>query len=302
MSTTVDHRAARVEGQENAGRGRGARASAGGAEAREGTPRKSCPVHAIGDLLGQRATISVGGMAALVYGLVAYGAFMATILYAIGFVGEWIVPKSIDSGEAGAVVPSLVINAALLALFVVQHTVMARPAFKRAWTRVIPRSIERSTFVLASCVCLGLLFWQWRPLPGVVWSVSNPVAAGAITGVSILGWVTVFASSMLINHFDLFGLRQTWLRARGREYQPVGFRLVGLYRLVRHPLMVGFLLAFWATPTMSVGHLFFAVMTTGYILLGTWIEERDLIAEHGESYLAYRRGVRGFIPIPRRAV
>jgi len=237
--------------------------------------------------------------ATLLYGGVAYGGFLATILYAIGFVGGFVVPKSIDSGEAGPVGLALAVNTALLSLFVLQHTVMARPAFKRRWTRVIPASIERSTFVLCTCGVFALLFTQWRPLPGVVWSVTQPAAAWTLVAVSLAGWGIVLASSFMVSHFDLFGLRQVWFRFVARPYQPVGFRAAGLYRWVRHPLMLGFLIAFWATPTMTVGHLFFASMVTAYIRFGTWMEERDLIAEHGERYLAYRRSVPFLVPLPR---
>lgn len=239
--------------------------------------------------------------ATLLYGSVAYAGFLATILYAIGFVGGFVVPKSIDSGEAGPVGLALAVNTALLSLFVLQHTVMARPAFKRRWTRVIPASIERSTFVLCTCGVFALLFTQWRPLPGIVWSATDPVARWALVALSLAGWGIVLASSLMVSHFDLFGLRQVWFRFVERRYQPVGFRAAGLYRWVRHPLMLGFLIAFWATPTMTVGHLFFAVMVTGYIRFGTWMEERDLIAEHGESYLAYKRSVPYILPLPRSA-
>ena len=238
--------------------------------------------------------------AALAYGLLAYAAFFVTILYAIGFVGNWLVPKSIDSGDPGSTLPSLLINTVLLSLFVIQHTIMARPWFKRAWTTIIPRSAERSTFVLLASAILLLTFWLWRPLPTVLWSVSGP-AAWALSALSLLGWAIVFAASFMVSHFDLFGLRQSWLRFRGRLYRPVGFRLVGLYRLVRHPLMLGFLIAFWSTPTMTIGHLFFAIMTTIYIFMGIWFEERDLVAEHGESYLKYRRATRALIPLPKGA-
>ncbi len=233
----------------------------------------------------------------LAYGVICYLTFPLTILYAIGFVGNWIVPKSIDTGTVQPLASSLLINAGLLGLFVVQHTIMARPTFKRWWTRIIPKSIERSTFVLLASGILDLLFWQWRPLPQEVWSVGGP-AGVTLAAVSLFGWAVVLAASFTISHFDLFGLRQVWMRFRDRRYAPVGFRLAGLYQIVRHPLMVGFLIAFWATPRMSVGHLFFAILTTGYILFGTWIEERDLIAEHGEQYLGYKRRVRGFIPLP----
>lgn len=252
----------------------------------------ACPIHAIGSFRG--------GVGVFVYGAVCYLAFFVTFLYAIGFVGNWFVPKSIDSGTPGDTLISLVINAALLSLFVVQHTIMARPAFKRWWTRIIPGATERSTYVLAASASLALMMWLWRPLPEVVWAVTSPALWWAITALAALGFAIVLYASFLINHFDLFGLRQVWLRLCGRGYTPVGFRLTSVYKLVRHPLMVGFLIGFWATPTMTVGHLFFAVMVTGYIFFGTWMEERDLVAEHGESYLHYRRQVRGFIPIPKR--
>jgi protein-S-isoprenylcysteine O-methyltransferase Ste14 len=242
-----------------------------------------------------------GRVAVLAYGAVAYAAFLVAFLYAVGFVGNWVVPKSIDSGRPGALVPSLLINGGLLSLFVIQHTVMARPAFKRAWTRVIPRAAERSTFVLLASSILLLIFWQWRPLPQVVWEVRAPLPAAALTGISLLGYGIVLAASFMVSHLDLFGLRQSWLEFRGRLYRPVGFRLVGLYRLVRHPLMLGFLIAFWAAPLMTVGHLFFAIMTTGYIVMGIWFEERDLVAAHGESYRRYRRTTRAVRPLPRRA-
>jgi methanethiol S-methyltransferase len=241
-------------------------------------------------------------VAVLTYGVVAYVCFFAAFLYAIGFIERFLVPKHIDTGPVEGIVPSLLINSALLMVFVVQHTVMARPAFKRWWTRIVPASIERSTYVIAASLSLGLVFWQWRPLPTVLWQVDQPVVAGLIIAISALGWGIVLISSFAVSHFDLFGLRQVWLRFLGREYVPVGFRLVGLYRVVRHPLMLGFLIAFWATPLMTVGHLFFAVMVTGYIMFGTWVEERDLVSEHGETYLKYRRGVRKFLPIPKRNV
>lgn len=248
---------------------------------------------------GPRETAS--RIATMAYGLLAYAMFFGTILYAIGWVGNWFVPKSIDSGAAAGLGEALTVNTLLLLLFVVQHTVMARPAFKAWWMRYVPRSIERSTFVIAASSCLILTFFLWRPLPTPVWEVTHPVAWWALTALSVFGWGLVFASSFMVSHWDLFGLRQTWFRFRGERYRPVGFRLVGMYKLVRHPLMVGFLIAFWSTPVMSLGHLFFAVMTTGYIFFGTWIEERDLIAEHGEDYLAYRRKVRGFVPLPKAA-
>jgi protein-S-isoprenylcysteine O-methyltransferase Ste14 len=241
----------------------------------------------------------IGGVLTLAYGLLSYGAFLASFLYAIGFIGNWLVPKSIDTGTVRPISQSLLINAALLALFVLQHTIMARPAFKRWWTRIVPTPVERSTFVLLASASLGLIFWQWRPLPQEVWHISGP-AGFVLSALSLSGWAVVFIASLTISHLDLFGVRQAWFRFQNLPYAPVGFRLAGLYRIVRHPLMVGFLIAFWVTPRMSVGHLFFAVMTTGYILFGTWIEERDLIAEHGERYLDYKRRVPGLIPLPGR--
>lgn len=240
-------------------------------------------------------------LAVLGYGVSAYAAFFAAFVYAVGFVGNWIVPKSIDSGTAGPLIPSLLINAALLLVFVVQHTIMARPAFKRWWTRIIPAPIERSTYVLAASAALGLVFWQWRPAPQVLWQAPAGWPAWGLSAVSLAGYAIVFLSSCMVSHFDLFGLRQAWMRFGDRAYRPVGFRLVGLYKLVRHPLMLGFLIAFWVTPVMTIGHLFFAVMTTLYIAMGVWFEERDLVAEHGESYLSYRRAVRGIVPLPRRS-
>jgi len=257
----------------------------------------SCPFTAF----ARRSADMPARLGTLIYGAAAYALFFVTFLYAIGFVGNWIVPKSIDSGTARAALPSLLINGALLAIFVVQHTVMARPAFKRWWTTVIPRAIERSTFVIAASLSLLVVFLFWQPLPRTVWHVEQPLAAAAITAVSLAGWALVLFSSFVINHFDLFGLRQVWQRFMSREHTPVHFQLRGPYRLVRHPLMVGFLIAFWATPHMSEGRLFFAIMTTGYILMGIWFEERDLVAQHGEDYLAYRRRVRALLPLPRRA-
>lgn len=246
----------------------------------------------------EQKTAGLGRVLTLAYGFVCYLSFVVAFGYAIGFVGNWVVPKGIDDGRPGPLMPSLLINGALLSLFVIQHTIMARPAFKRWWTKIIPQSIERSTFVLLASSILLLTFWQWRPLPQVIWSVGG-WAGTALSIISLCGYAIVFIASCTISHFDLFGLRQTWIRFKDRAYAPVGFRLAGFYRLVRHPLMVGFLIAFWATPKMSVGHLFFSIMTTLYIFMGTHVEERDLIAEHGERYLEYKRNVHGFLPIPK---
>lgn len=234
------------------------------------------------------------------YGLFAYLCFFAAFVYAVGFVGNWLVPKSIDSGAAGPVIQSIVINACLLMVFVLQHTIMARPAFKRWVTRFVSPRIERSTFVIAASASLGLVYWQWQPAPQVVWDVGRGAAFWALTVLSLSGYLLVFLSSWMVSHFDLFGLRQAWFALMDKPYIAVGFRLVGLYKLVRHPLMLGFLIAFWSTPVMTIGHLAFSVLVTSYIFVGIWFEERDLVTEHGRSYVDYRRSVRALIPIPRK--
>jgi protein-S-isoprenylcysteine O-methyltransferase Ste14 len=235
-----------------------------------------------------------------VYGSIAYLAFLATFSYAIGFVSGLVVPKTVDGGASVPWAEALLVNGAFLALFAVQHTVMARRAFKRRWTRIVPPQLERSTFVLATCAILASLFWQWRHLPGVLWEFEGPVA-WFLRGVSFVGWGVVLFASFLIDHFELFGLRQTVRHFLGRPAQAPAFRERSLYRVVRHPLMLGFLLAFWATPVMSAGHLFFALMCTLYILVGIQVEERTLIAEHGEAYLDYRERVPMLLPLRRRS-
>jgi protein-S-isoprenylcysteine O-methyltransferase Ste14 len=230
------------------------------------------------------------------YGAVAYLLFLAAFTYTIGFLANFAVPKGIDDGVEGAAVLAVVVNAALLGLFAVQHSIMARPWFKRWWTRFIPASIERSTFVLAATLILILLLWQWRPLPGNVWTVDVGWVAALLWTLYGLGWVIVVGSTFGIDHFDLFGLRQVVARARGRRYEPPGFRQPLIYRLVRHPIMVGFLIAFWATPQMSAGRLLFAILGTGYILVGVRFEERDLRGSHGQSYERYAQQVPRFIP------
>lgn len=236
---------------------------------------------------------------ALLYGIVCYGVFFVTFLYAIGFVGGLLVPKGIDSGESAPLIESLGVNLGLLTLFAVQHSVMARPAFKRWWTRFVPQAIERSTYVLASSLALVILFWLWRPMSGVIWDVQAASIRLAVWALFWLGWLTVLVSTFLVNHFDLFGLRQVYLFAIGRPYTAVGFRTPGLHQWVRHPIMLGFLVAFWAASTMTVGHLLFAAVTTAYVLLAIQLEERDLVSFHGEEYREYQQQVRMLIPIRR---
>jgi protein-S-isoprenylcysteine O-methyltransferase Ste14 len=235
---------------------------------------------------------------ALLYGVVAYGVFFATFLYAIGFVGGLPAPKTIDSGPVGPLAPTLLVDTLLLGVFAVQHSLMARPAFKRWWTKIVPEPVERSTYVLFASLALILLFWQWRPLPAPVWSLAGPGAL-AMWVVFALGWALVLTSTFLINHFDLFGLKQVWDYRRRHEPLPPQFRTPLFYRAVRHPIYLGFILAFWAAPVMSVGHLVFAAATTAYILIAIQLEEHDLIAVFGEQYAAYRRRVAMLIPLPR---
>lgn len=256
-----------------------------------------CPLRSTAAFVRSATT---AGWATLVYGLICYMAFFTWFLYAIGWLGNWIVPWTIDAPARGGSTPTAaLINIGLIALFVVQHTVMARPGFKRRWTRIIPASIERSTFVLLAAACMWLLVLAWRPMPDAVWLFTHPAAVWGLSALSLAGWGIVLYSSFCINHFDLFGLRQVWLRFIARPNKAVGFRLRGPYRLVRHPLMVGFLIAFWATPHMTTGRLLFAALFTGYIFMGTWFEERDLVREHGTDYLEYCRKVRGLVPLPR---
>jgi len=236
----------------------------------------------------------------IVYGAAAYLVFLGVFLYAIGFVENVGVPTSLDGPSSMATMPALAVDALLLALFSVQHSVMARPAFKLRWTRLVPREVERSTYVLLASLVLALVFWQWRPVRAVVWHVDLPPAAVLLRATSLLGWFVVLTSTFMISHLELFGLRQVWLHARDLPYRPVGFTTRLLYQFVRHPIMLGFLMAFWATPAMTVGHLLFALLTTGYILVGVHFEERDLLAEHGERYATYRRDVPMLLPMPTR--
>jgi protein-S-isoprenylcysteine O-methyltransferase Ste14 len=240
------------------------------------------------------------GFTAALYGSVCYLVFLGSFVYSIGFVGNLIVPKTIDSGPSVPLPAALVIDLALLGLFAVQHSVMARPGFKAVWTRIVPRSVERSTYVLISSLLLALICWQWQAIPAVVWEVSSPAPHALLLALFALGWLIVLLSTFMINHFDLFGLRQVYLRMRGRDYTPLSFTQRALYRFVRHPIMLGFIIAFWATPHMSIGHLVFAIATTGYILIGIAFEERDLMKYHGAEYGAYRARVPMLFPTGAR--
>ncbi|MFT4120008.1 methanethiol S-methyltransferase [Bradyrhizobium sp.] len=234
-------------------------------------------------------------LAILLYALVSYTIFTVSFLYALGFVGNYVVPKSIDIGNPANPWEAVAVNLLLMSLFAVQHSVMARPAFKRWFARFLPASCERSTYVLFSSLILLLLFWQWRPIPALIWHLDG-IAAWLLIGVLWLGWLIAFASTYMIDHFDLFGLRQAIFAFRGAQMPSQSFRTPFLYKIVRHPLMLGFLLAFWATPEMTVGHLLFAIANTAYILVGLHFEERDLIAEFGTAYRQYCRRVPMLIP------
>jgi methanethiol S-methyltransferase len=242
----------------------------------------------------EKATMS--RVIALIYGLLSYAFFFVTFLYALCFVEDFVVPKTIDSGAAGPFLEALIVNLLLMSAFAIQHSVMARRQFKQWWTKFVPKSVERSTYVLFATLALALLCWQWRPMPTVVWRVENPNVATALVGLSLAGWLIVLTSTFLINHFELFGLHQVANNLTGRAMPAARFRTPLFYQFVRHPIYLGFIIAFWAAPVMSVGHLLFAAVTSAYIIVGILLEERDLVEMFGDDYRRYRERVSMLIP------
>jgi len=242
----------------------------------------------------------MGRLFALVYGLVSYVFFLIAFLYAIGFVWNFLVPKGIDGGTAEPFLISLLINLALLGLFAVQHSVMARPGFKEKWTKIVPKPVERSTYVLLASLILLLLYWQWRPMPEPIWNVENTAGVYFLWILSASGFLLVLLATFAINHFDLFGLRQVFIYFKRKEYTDLILKTSLFYKFIRHPIMLGFIIAFWATPQMSVGHLIFAIGTTGYIFIGIFFEERDLLKHLGENYRRYRERTPMILPRPGR--
>jgi protein-S-isoprenylcysteine O-methyltransferase Ste14 len=251
--------------------------------------------HALNETVFAPANL-IGRILAFVYGIAAYGIFFVVFLFAIGFVEGMGVPKTIDSGGVGPPARALVVNLVLLSIFALQHSVMARPQFKRWWTQFVPRPVERTTYVLAASLALALLIWQWQPMPAPVWQIGNPALALTVTGVSFFGFLIVLTSTFLINHFELFGLHQVANNLTGRAMPEPRFRTPLLYRFMRHPLYLGFIIAFWATPNMTIGHLLFAAVTTAYIFVGIWLEERDLISVFGDEYRRYKNQVSMLLP------
>jgi protein-S-isoprenylcysteine O-methyltransferase Ste14 len=253
-----------------------------------------------GALRRLRTDGAMGRIAGFLFGLVAYLTFFGTILYAIGFVTGMVVPKAIDDGKIAPTIEALIVNLLLMSLFAVQHSVMARKSFKQWWTQLVPHAVERSVYVLLASLALILLFWQWRPMPTIVWQVADPAVATAVMALSFVGWVLVFTSTFLINHFELFGLHQVAANLAGRTLPAPRFKTPVLYKIVRHPLYLGFIVAFWAAPVMTVGHLLFAAVTTAYIFVGIFLEERDLIGLFGDEYRRYRAQVGMLIPFRRK--
>ena len=249
------------------------------------------------DLQGNRILRFV----AFLYGVVAYFTFFATFLYAIGFVGGMVVPKTIDTGSQSSATQALVVNLLLMSLFAVQHSLMARKQFKQWWTQYVPKSVERSTYVLLASLTLGLLFWKWHPMPAVIWQIGNEQVAMAVMALSFVGWLILFTSTFLINHFELFGLHQVANNLAGQEMPAPRFRTPLYYKFVRHPIYLGFIIAFWAAPTMTVGHLLFAAVTTAYIFVGIFLEERDLVDLFGDDYRNYKKRVSMLLPWRRSA-
>ncbi len=239
---------------------------------------------------------------ALVYGVLAYVLFLGTFLYAIAFVGNLGVPTSVDSGKPGSTLTALVIDALLLGLFAIQHSVMARYGFKQRWTSVVSWYLERSTFVLAASLALAVLLWQWRPIPAMVWDLRGTAIGSVLGGLFWVGWAILLLSTFLIDHFELFGLEQVWSYVKGREFHRPAFKAPLFYQWVRHPIYLGFVIAFWSAPAMTMGHLLFSVATTGYIMVGIYFEERDLVRAYGDAYRDYQRQVPMLVPIGRRYV
>ncbi len=247
---------------------------------------------AIASLATRLLTLSYGGLAYLI--------FFGTFLYAVGFVSGYVVPKTVDktvdAGLTSSLQTALLVNLVLMSIFAVQHSGMARLSFKKLFTRFASPAIERSTYVLLASLSLILLYWQWQPMPPVVWNIEAPVLAGVVTAGGFLGWLIVLYSTFLISHFELFGLTQVVTHFAGRVAEPMKFKTPGLYRLIRHPIYLGFIIAFWSTPTMTLGHLLFAAVTTAYIFVGIYLEERDLVAMFGDQYRHYRERVAMLVP------